>query len=93
MTYLRWMGIGLFLVLSACQSTEAGQGKKEPASAAQEMSGSQLWAQNCMQCHNSRSPASYSDAEWDVAMHHMRVRAPLSAEEHKKILAFLKSGR
>ena len=32
-----------------------------------------------------------SDAEWDVAMHHMRIRANLTAEEHRKILEFLKS--
>ena len=54
-------------------------------------SGATLWAQNCMHCHNIRSPDSYSAAQWDVAMLHMRVRANLTADEHKKILAFLKS--
>lgn len=53
--------------------------------------GAQLWAQNCVRCHNIRSPSTYSDAEWDVAMHHMRIRANLTAEEHRKILEFLKS--
>lgn len=53
--------------------------------------GSQLWAENCIRCHNIRSPSIYSDAEWEVAMHHMRIRANLTAEEHKKILEFLKS--
>lgn len=53
--------------------------------------GSQLWAENCVRCHNIRSPSIYSDAEWEVAMHHMRIRANLTAEEHKKILEFLKS--
>ncbi len=53
--------------------------------------GAQLWAQNCVRCHNIRSPSTYSDAEWEVAMHHMRIRANLTAEEHKKILEFLKS--
>lgn len=52
----------------------------------------QLWSENCARCHNSRSPSSYSDAEWDVAVHHMRVRACLTAEEHKKIVEFLKAG-
>ena len=32
-----------------------------------------------------------SKAEWDVNMFHMRVRANLTAEEHKKILEFLKA--
>lgn len=53
--------------------------------------GAQLWAENCVRCHNNRSPSTYSDAEWDVAMHHMRIRANLTAEEHRKILQFLKS--
>lgn len=53
--------------------------------------GAQLWAQNCGHCHNIRSPGSYSDAQWEIAMLHMRVRANLTAEEHKKILAFLKT--
>lgn len=53
--------------------------------------GAQLWAENCVRCHNIRSPSTYSDAEWDVAMHHMRIRANLTAEEHRKILEFLKS--
>ena len=54
-------------------------------------SGTQLWAENCTRCHNNRSPASYSDAQWEVAMHHMRIRANLTAEEHTKILEFLQS--
>ena|ERR1051326_1458067 len=54
-------------------------------------SGAELWARNCGHCHNIRSPASYSDAQWEVAVMHMRVRANLTAEEHKQILAFLKS--
>jgi cytochrome c5 len=53
--------------------------------------GSQLWSENCARCHNMRSPSAYSDAEWEVVMHHMRVRALLTPEEHKKILEFLKS--
>lgn len=53
--------------------------------------GAQLWTENCIRCHNIRSPSIYSDAEWDVAMHHMRTRANLTAEEHRKILEFLKS--
>lgn len=53
--------------------------------------GAQLWAENCVRCHNIRSPSVYSDAEWEVAMHHMRIRANLTAEEHRRILEFLES--
>jgi hypothetical protein len=62
----------------------------EPAQK-QTKGGSQLWSESCARCHNMRSPSSYSDAEWDVVMHHMRVRARLTPEEHKAILEFLKS--
>jgi len=54
--------------------------------------GAELWAQNCVRCHNIRSPSNYSPAQWEVVMMHMRVRANLTPEEHKKILEFLKSG-
>jgi hypothetical protein len=53
--------------------------------------GAELWGRNCGHCHNIRSPSSYSDAQWEVVMLHMRVRGNLTPDEHKKILAFLKS--
>jgi hypothetical protein len=59
---------------------------------AAEKSGAQLWAENCVRCHNIRSPSNYSPAQWEVVMMHMRVRANLTPQEHKKILEFLKSG-
>jgi len=55
-------------------------------------SGAQLWAEQCQRCHNVRSPNSYSPAQWEVAMLHMRVRANLTPEQQKKILEFLKAG-
>ena len=51
--------------------------------------GAEIWATSCVRCHNSRSPASYSDAEWDVAMLHMRIQARLTAEEYRSVLEFL----
>lgn len=82
-------------LLAACQSAKPVQ---EPALAATttdststEKSGTQLWAENCTRCHGNRSPAAYSDSQWSVAMMHMRVRANLTAEEHRKILEFLQS--
>jgi cytochrome c5 len=54
-------------------------------------SAAQLWAEQCQRCHNVRSPSSYSAAQWEVAMLHMRIRANLTPEQQKKILEFLKS--
>ena len=53
--------------------------------------GARLWEQNCIRCHNPRTPASLSDTQWSVVMHHMRVRAGLTAEEHESILRFLQA--
>ena len=92
---LLWAGtaamavVGLGLAIGGC-STNSGTSSRATASVAK-TSGATLWAQNCGHCHNIRSPDSYSDAQWDVAMLHMRVRANLTADEHKQILAFLKS--
>ena len=53
--------------------------------------GARAWAQNCMRCHNVRDPQERSDREWEIIVHHMRVRANLTAEEHRLILEFLKA--
>jgi len=64
---------------------------RAPMQKMQTKDGSQLWSESCAMCHNMRSPSSYSDAEWEVVMHHMRIRAHLTPDEHKAILEFLKS--
>ena len=83
------------LLAAGCQTTQTEHvGQKAQAKAEAKdtgKGGGQLWAENCTRCHNNRSPSTYNDAEWDVAMHHMRIRANLTAEESKKILEFLKS--
>ncbi len=53
--------------------------------------GVQLWADNCSRCHNMRPPDSYSDAQWDVAVLHMRIRANLTAADARAIVDYLKS--
>ena len=53
--------------------------------------GGTMWSQRCGQCHNLRPASEYNDAQWAVAMHHMRVRVPLSGQEHRDILAFLQA--
>ena len=77
--------LALAAFVAGCATTT-----QETASA-KEKDGARLWSQNCARCHNSRSPDSYSDAQWEVAMLHMRVRANLTADEHKAISEFLRS--
>lgn len=83
--------IGVAFALTSCSTPKSITATGGPAAVPVRAAGAQLWAQNCGHCHNIRSPNSYSEAQWDVAMLHMRVRANLTAEEHKQILAFLKS--
>lgn len=89
----------LALAIAGCSTAALSKGGNaddsgKPAVAAAKPArtgGAELWGRNCGHCHNIRSPASYSDAQWEVVMLHMRVRANLTADEHKEILAFLKS--
>lgn len=81
-------GVGLFL--AGCASSD--QPTTAPANAESGKGGAQLWAENCMRCHNLRAPDEYSDQQWEVAVRHMQLRVPLTGEEYRKIEAFLRSG-
>jgi len=61
------------------------------ASSSSVTTGGTMWSQSCGQCHGLRPPSEYSDAQWAVAVHHMRVRVPLTGEEQRDILAFLQA--
>ena len=85
------------VIVSGCaheQPPVAGDSTTRPAvreASLVQTSGAQLWSENCMRCHNLRSPETYSSTQWELAMHHMRLRANLTSEETEKITAFLKS--
>ncbi|MEO6750862.1 MAG: hypothetical protein ABIZ04_02880 [Opitutus sp.] len=88
------VGSAATLLLFGCQTEPTGGapgGQQASLAAFQGKTGAQLWSESCNRCHNYRSPSSYSDNQWKIATHHMRVRANLTAEEEKKILAFLTS--
>lgn len=55
------------------------------------LSGEQLWSMNCRRCHNIQPPTRYSDAQWEVIVHHMRIRANITGAEQRAIVEFLKS--
>jgi len=76
----------LLLLMSACSfATSSNQPQVT------QKSGVKLWADNCTRCHNMRLPDSYSDAQWEIAVLHMRVRANLAAEDARAITEYLKS--
>jgi hypothetical protein len=94
----KWIGLPGAVIIISCVampwviSCAANKQSGEVAAGATGKGGAELWAENCIRCHNIRSPSNYSPAQWEVVMMHMRVRANLTPEEHKKILEFLKSG-
>jgi hypothetical protein len=57
------------------------------------LSGEELWSNNCLRCHNIRPPTMYNDAQWDVIVHHMRLRANITGQEQRAIVEFLKSAK
>src|SRR5258708_6616685 len=65
------------------------QAKQESAESSEP--DSHLWSVNCGRCHNKRSPEQFSDQQWGVILRHMRLRANLTGEEERMILAFLRS--
>lgn len=91
----------VLIMLNGCSTTEpasnaaADQTAGEPVDtvdASKLKGGAQLWAQNCMRCHNMRMPNSYNDAQWEVVVHHMRVRGNLLGTEHRSIVEYIKAG-
>jgi mono/diheme cytochrome c family protein len=76
---------------AAAAPTHASRAAAGVGAASLVTTGGQMWSQTCGQCHNLRPPAEYSDAQWAVAVHHMRVRVPLTGQEQRDILAFLQA--
>ncbi|MCI0534669.1 MAG: hypothetical protein L0Z50_05525 [Verrucomicrobiales bacterium] len=86
------------LMVNGCSSTaphHAGvpteQNDHAEAKGEDEKGGAELWSARCSQCHYPRDPGYFSDAQWEVIMLHMRVRANLTAKEHHALVEFLKS--
>ncbi len=53
--------------------------------------GAKTWADNCNRCHNLRDAKELRDDQWISTMFHMRVRAGLTGEDTRDILAFLQA--
>ena len=75
--------------LAEPQSSPAPKQSKpvSPGDATQGDDGERRFKENCGRCHNP--PDSISPREAKAVVRHMRVRAPLTAEDEKKILKFL----
>jgi len=81
---------GVLIFLTVLSGNLYAAPQQPPPQSKDNQNSARLWAENCGNCHNLRSPSGYSDAQWEVATMHMRIRANLTAEETRKILDFLK---
>ena len=99
-----WCTIGAAAVLAGCSAGSSPTGgpaaaattgpasaPSAVASAAPVRGRAELWADNCIRCHTSRPPDSYSDAEWGLVMQHMRVRGYLTGQDQRAVEEFLKA--
>ena len=73
--------------------TTTQSGGKVSSDSYMDLSGEELWSNNCLRCHNIRPPTMYGDPQWDVIVHHMRLRANITGQEQRAIVEFLKSAK
>ena len=86
--FIKLMGLSLFLLSSLSTSVMA---KVEIQ--ADITNGAKVWAETCMRCHNLRKPEDLSKRAWKYSMNHMRVRAGLTGQETRDVLAFIQSAK
>jgi len=53
--------------------------------------GAGTWSNNCARCHELRSPTEFRDDIWKPIVTHMRVRAGLTGQQSRDVLAFLQA--
>ena len=85
--------VNLFADPKAKQKTTSESGSAVSSDTYMGLTGEQLWSNNCLRCHNIRPPTMYGNAQWDVIVHHMRLRANITGQEQRAIVEFLKSSK
>lgn len=53
--------------------------------------GARVYGAMCGRCHNPRSPLERDDRDWVTIVNHMRVRANMTGEQVRAVLAFLQA--
>jgi mono/diheme cytochrome c family protein len=80
----------LILTLLAPLSVRADDSKATDVKKGDVARGVKAWTENCMRCHNARDPREYSDALWKPVITHMRIRAGLTGQQARDILAYFR---
>ncbi len=78
-------GLGALTLLLAAPRGAAAQETDAVAE------GARVYGAMCGRCHNPRSPLERSDQEWVSIINHMRVRANMTGEQVRNVLAFLQA--
>ncbi len=53
--------------------------------------GARVYGETCGLCHDARSPLERSDRDWVTIINHMRVRANMTGDQVRNVLAFLQA--
>lgn len=80
--------LAVAFVVTAGISTPTLASEKEPGDFGR---GAMQWVDNCGRCHNVRDPKELRDDQWISTVYHMRVRAGLTGQQTRDILAFLQA--
>lgn len=87
------LAVGVSVAIADDETPASAQSQEAEASSPAErpaLDGAKVYAWSCGSCHSERWPKERSDAEWDVIMTHMRVRANLTAAQTEAVLRYLK---
>lgn len=83
------LSLSLSLVLVESEAQAADDSAQPQPDPMQFVRGAKSWANNCARCHNMRDPKELRDDQWRAVVMHMRVRAGLTGDEARDVLAFL----
>lgn len=81
---------GIFVIF-ACLGTITSNAEEVAKSKGDAARGAITWSQNCARCHEMRDPMEFRDDQWRPIVSHMRLRASLTGQQQRDILAFLQS--
>lgn len=90
----KWAWLPIITLILAFSVTSAFAAEKEKSKQVNTKGdvarGVKAWSENCMRCHNARDPREYSDDLWKPIITHMRIRAGLTGQQARDILAYFK---
>ncbi len=84
-----FLGLLLMIVSITTVFETRAQGEEKEEVKKSELSGVDLWSQNCSRCHNVRGPQEFNDAQWNIIVNHMRAIGGIPGAQARAITKFL----